>query len=104
MENTTDSTFAKVLADNSVCVLDFSATWCGPCKRLAPIIEELAEEYAGKVFIGKIDIEESPEITDKFGIMSVPTVLFFKNGELQNDKIIGLPSKQDLENKIKALI
>lgn len=104
MENLTDSTFAEILANNSVCVLDFSATWCGPCKRLAPIIEELAEEYAGKAFIGKIDIEESPEITENFGIMSVPTVLFFKNGELQEDKIVGLASKQDLKNRIEALI
>ena len=104
MEQITDSTFAKILANNNVCIIDFSATWCGPCKRLAPIIEELAEEYAEKAFIGKVDIEECPEITDKYGIMSVPTVLFFKNGELQNDKIVGAASKQELENRIKALI
>ena len=104
MTNVTDSTFEEILYSNEVCVLDFSATWCGPCKRLAPIIDELAEEYSGKAYIGKIDIEECPELTDKFGIMSVPTILFFKNGELQEDKIVGAASKQELENKIKALI
>jgi len=104
MKQVTDNTFQEVLANNSVCVLDFSATWCGPCKRLVPIMEELAKEYEEKVFIGKIDIEESPETTENFDIMSVPTILFFKNGELQEGKIVGLPSKQDLENKIKALI
>jgi len=105
MEQVTDSTFQEILANNSVCVIDFSATWCGPCKRLAPIVEELATEYEGKAFIGKIDIEECPETTEKFDIMSVPTILFFKNGELQEDsKIVGAASKQELENKIKALI
>ena len=104
MTNVTDSTFQEILANNSVCVFDFSATWCGPCKRLSPIIEELAETYAGRVFISKIDIEESPEITEKFEIMSVPTILFFKNGELQKDQIVGLPSKQALEERIDALL
>jgi len=104
MKNVTDSTFQEILANNSVCVFDFSATWCGPCKRIAPIIEELATEYEGKAFIGKIDIEESPEVTEKFDIMSVPTILFFKDGELQNDKIVGAASKQILEEKINALI
>jgi len=104
MKNVTDSTFQEVLANNSVCVFDFSATWCGPCKRIAPIIEELATEYEGKAFIGKIDIEESSEVTEKFDIMSVPTILFFKNGELQNDKIVGAASKAALEEKINALI
>ena len=104
MKNVTDSTFQEILANNSVCVFDFSATWCGPCRKLAPIIEELGTEYEGKAFIGKIDIEESPEITERFDIMSVPTILFFKNGELQNDKIVGVASKQILEEKISALI
>jgi len=104
MKQVTDNTFQEILANNSVCVIDFSATWCGPCKRLVPIMEEIDKVYAEKVFTGKIDIEESPETTEKFDIMSVPTILFFKNGELQNDKIVGLPTKQDLENKIKALI
>ena len=104
MTNVTDSTFQEILANNSVCVFDFSATWCGPCKKIAPIIEELATQYEGNAFIGKIDIEESPELTEKFDIMSVPTILFFKNGELQNDKIVGAASKQILEEKINALI
>ena len=104
MIQVTDSTFQKILENNNVCAFDFSATWCGPCKKIAPIIDELAQEYKGKAFIGKIDIEESPETTEKFEIMNVPTILFFKNGVLQSDKIVGATSKQDLENRIKALI
>ena len=106
MTHVTDSTFAEVLANNSVCVLDFSAVWCGPCKKLSQVIEDLATEYEGKAFIAKVDIEESPETTEMFEIMSVPTVLFFKNGELQNEKVVGfdVTTKQILEEKIKALI
>jgi len=104
MSNVTDNTFGEVLASNRVCVIDFSATWCGPCKRLTPMIEELSETYSGKVFIGKIDIEENPETTEMFDIMSVPTILFFKDGKLQEEKIVGLPNKQFLEDKIKELI
>jgi thioredoxin 1 len=104
MTNVTDSTFEEILASNEACVLDFSATWCGPCKKIAPIVEKLAEEYNGKVFIGTVDVDENPDITEKFGIMNVPTILFFKNGELQNEKFIGAVDKSSLENQIKALI
>jgi len=104
MTNITDSTFNEVLANNSVCVFDFSATWCGPCKKIAPIMEELYEEYKGKVFVGKIDVDENPEATEQFGIRNVPTIIFFKNGELQQDRIIGATDKNSLERKINELL
>jgi len=106
MTHVTDSTFAEILANNSVCVLDFSATWCAPCKKLSQVIEDLATEYEGKALIAKIDIEECPETTEMFEIMSVPTVLFFKNGELQSEKVVGfdITTKQILQEKIDALI
>lgn len=84
-------------------VIDFWATWCGPCKRLAPVIEELAAQYAGKVIIGKCDIEENPELTEKFGIMSVPTVAFIRNGELI-DSQVGVAGKPVYEQKINSML
>jgi len=75
-------TFEKeVVGGDLPAVLDFTATWCGPCQALAPSIEEFATEYEGRVLIGKVDIDENPELTTKLNVMSVPTVLFFKNGE-----------------------
>jgi thioredoxin 1 len=103
MSIVTDNNFDEILSSNAVCVLDFSATWCGPCKKIAPIVDELAKEYEGKVFIGKVDVDDSPEITEKFGIRNVPTILFFKNGEVQADRVIGAIDKTSLENKIKNL-
>jgi thioredoxin 1 len=105
MTHVTDTTFEEILASNKICVIDFSATWCGPCKKIAPIINELAEQYKEKVFIGKIDVDENPEITEQFGIRNVPTILFFKDGVLlEDDKIVGAIDKVSLEKKIDALI
>lgn len=84
-------------------VIDFWATWCGPCRRIAPIVEELAGEYAGRVEIGKCDIEECDEIVERFQIMSVPTLLFFKNGQVV-DKLVGAGSKEMIKEKIDALL
>lgn len=84
-------------------VVDFWATWCGPCKMVAPIIAELAEEYAGKVVVGKCDVEESDELAAQFGIRSIPTILFFKGGELV-DKFVGGTNKETLDAKVKALL
>ncbi len=74
--------FNEIIKDNSVVVADFFATWCGPCKMIAPILDELSEKYADKVKVLKIDIDNETELTASFGIMSVPTVLIFKDGEL----------------------
>jgi len=86
-----------------VAVIDFWATWCGPCQRMTPIIEELAKEYEGKVTIAKCDIEVCDELTEKMGIMSVPTILFLKNGEVV-DKQVGATSKEALKTKVDALL
>ena len=100
----TDATYKEILANNAVCVFDFSATWCGPCKKLAPIVEEIAKEYEGKAFVGKVDVDDCPELTDLVGIRNVPTVVFYKNGELQQDRVIGATDKATLVGKIEALL
>lgn len=84
-------------------VVDFWATWCGPCKMVGPIIEELAGDYEGKVVIGKCDVEESDELAAQFGVRSIPTILFFKGGELV-DKFVGATNKETLDAKVQALL
>ena len=84
-------------------VIDFRATWCGPCRMVAPIIEELANEYDGKVTIGKCDVEEADDIADEFGIRNIPTIVFMKDGKII-DKIVGAASKSKIEEKVKALL
>ena len=97
----TDANFKEVLASNAVVVVKFGAAWCGPCKSLQPVIEKIAAAYEGRAVLGEVDIEESPETTEEFAIRSVPTLLFFKNGELvPRKKIVGATS----EAKITAVI
>lgn len=99
----TDSNYAELAAAGLPLVVDFSATWCGPCKKIAPIIDELAAEYEGKVNIGKCDVDENDDLTAKFGIRNVPTVLFIKGGEVV-DKHVGAAKKSDFVEKIEALL
>ena len=84
-------------------VVDFWATWCGPCRMIAPIVAELAEEYDGKIVVGKCDVEENDERAAEFGIRNIPTILFFKNGEIV-DKLVGAVSKAKIEEKFKAML
>ncbi|MGM9803595.1 MAG: thioredoxin [Muribaculaceae bacterium] len=84
-------------------VIDFWAEWCGPCKKIAPIVDQLAEEYEGKVLIGKYNVDESSDVATEFGIRNIPTILFFKDGKLV-DKNVGSISKANLEEKINALL
>lgn len=84
-------------------VVDLWATWCGPCKKIGPIISELAEEYDGKIVVGKCDVEENDDIAMEYGVRSVPTILFFKNGQLV-DKFVGATKKSDFDEKFKALL
>ena len=84
-------------------VVDFWAPWCGPCRMVGPIIEELAAAYDGKVVIGKCNVDEEEELAAEFGIMSIPSILFFKDGQ-QVDKHVGAATKNLLEDKIKALL
>ena len=84
-------------------VVDLWATWCGPCRQIAPIISELAEEYAGKLVVGKCDVEENDDIAMEFGVRNIPTILFFKGGQLV-DNFVGAASKSKIEGKFKALL
>lgn len=99
----TEENFKDVLASNTVVVADFWATWCGPCRMVGPVIESLANDYEGKAAIGKIDIEENDSLTEEYGIRNVPTVLFFKNGQLV-DKVVGAAPRAMYEDKLKALL
>lgn len=101
--NITEENFNQVLAENPVVMVDFGATWCGPCKALAPVVEEIAAEYEGRAAICKVDVEECPTIAAQFRIRNVPTVLFFKNGE-PKDKSVGLVQKSTLTEKLDALL
>ena len=99
----TDATINDVLKENNLVVIDFWAEWCGPCRMLGPVIDELATEYDGKVVIGKVDVDENNEIAAKYGIRNIPTILFVKNGEII-DKHVGVAQKSILVEKIEALL
>ena len=103
MKNITSENFAELEAAGLPIVLDFYATWCGPCKKIGPIIEELAEEYAGKVSIAKCNVDDDDELASKYGIRNVPTVLFIKNGEVV-DKHVGAAPKSEFVSKIEGLL
>lgn len=91
------------MASGKPVVIDFWAEWCGPCRMIAPIVDELAAEYGDKVVIGKCDVEENDEITAKYGVRNIPTIIFLKNGELV-DKQVGACSKDALKAKIEKLL
>ncbi|MBR5027901.1 MAG: thioredoxin [Bacteroidales bacterium] len=99
----TDNNFDQVLAEGKPVVVDFWATWCGPCRALAPTIEALATEFDGRVVIGKCDVDEAVELPVKYGIRNIPTVMFFKDGQLV-DKQVGAAPKQVYVDKINALL
>ena len=98
-----DDNFNEWIGGNKPVVVDFWAEWCGPCKMIAPLIEELAEEYKDKAIFGEMNVEENDEAPVEYGIRSIPTVLFFKNGELK-DKLVGAAPKKILEEKLKAIL
>ncbi|PIB35936.1 thioredoxin [Reichenbachiella sp. 5M10] len=97
----TDSNFDEVLQSDQPILVDFWAEWCGPCKMIGPVVEELAGDYEGKAVVGKVDVDANPEVSAKFGVRSIPTLLVFKNGEVV-DKQVGAVPKGVLAGKIDA--
>lgn len=100
----TDENVKELIAAGGPVVIDFWATWCGPCKALAPVIDELAEEYAGRVTIGKYNCDEENDFCSEEGIRSLPTILFFKNGEKTDLRLVGGQKADAVRAKIEELI
>lgn len=97
----TDSNFEQIINSEKPVLVDFWAEWCGPCRMIGPVVEELATDYDGKAVIGKVNVDENPNISAKFGIRSIPTLLVFKNGEIV-DKQVGAVPKGVLSQKLEA--
>ena len=99
-----DSNYDELLAQGKPMVIDFWATWCGPCRKVGPTIQELADQYEGQAIIGKVNIEEDADgLVADFGIRNVPTILYIKGGEVV-DKVVGAAPKSTLEEKLKAIL
>jgi thioredoxin 1 len=92
---------SEVLKSDKAVVVDFWATWCAPCRMIAPVIEEMAKEYEGKAKVCKIDVDANPVVASKYGVMSIPSILFFKNGQLV-DKVVGAVPKTQLVSKLQG--
>ena len=92
-----------VLKSEKLVIIDFWAEWCGPCRMVAPIIEEISEEYEGKVLVTKVDVDTNPGISSKLGIRNIPTVMFFKNGKMV-DKLVGAVPKSNFVSKLETLL
>lgn len=99
----TNENFASLKGGNLPLVVDFWATWCGPCRMVGPVISELAEQFDGKITVGKCDVEENEELAVEFGIRNIPTILFFKNGQVV-DKMVGAQPKAKIEEKFQSLL
>jgi thioredoxin 1 len=96
----TDANFNETIQKNKLVFVDFWASWCGPCRALAPTIEELAKDYCGKVLIGKLDVDENPATAEQFQVFSIPTMIIFKNGK-EAERLVGLCAKKNIENALQ---
>ena len=100
----TDENFQQeVMESDQPVMIDFSASWCGPCKQLAPVVEDLAQAYDGRIKVAKIDVEEAHNTALQYGILSVPTILFLKDGEVA-DQMVGKPTRQAIEERIAKML
>ncbi len=99
----TDATFKETIQNHPLVVVDCWAPWCGPCQMVAPVIEELARDYAGRILFGKLNVDENREVAAQYQIMGIPTLLVFKNGKLV-DRIVGALPRQTLEPKIERYL
>ncbi len=100
----TQSNFkSQVLESKTPVVVDFWATWCAPCRALTPILEELADKYKGKITVGKVNVDDHPEIASQFGILNIPTLIFLKGGQ-EMDRTVGVQPKASLEAKIQKIV
>ena len=103
MQTVTDTNFKDILASKSVVLVDFWASWCGPCRMLSPIVDDVAEAFAGRIEVAKCNVDDQEEIAEEYGIRSIPTLLFFKDGVVA-DKTVGLVGKAEIESKINDLV
>ena len=99
----TDANFDEIIKNNKVALIDFWAGWCGPCRALAPTIEELASEYDGKALIGKLDVDENPKTAECYQVFSIPTLILFKDG-CEVERLVGLCAKSNIENLLKKYL
>jgi thioredoxin 1 len=96
----TDANFEETIKKNKIVLIDFWANWCGPCRALAPTIQELAKEYSGKALVGKLDVDENPVTAERFQVFSIPTMIIFKNGD-ETERLVGLCPKSRIADTLK---